>query len=638
MHTRLHSRRPRVAHAMTVVGVVLLGAATPGSPPLAAPTTFDAGQVDAWMTTADRSQLLSPQPATHFLEGGTGAATTITVDPGQVHQTMTGFGASFTDSSAWLISNSPHRDSIMTRLFDPKQGIGLSMVRQPIGASDFARSSYTYDDVPGGQTDSSLTRFSIAHDEAYVLPLLRRAREINPQTTFLASPWSAPAWMKTSGELIGGSLKREYYQAYANYFVKFLRAYQDAGVPISLVTPQNEPEFSPANYPGMLMSAQDQADFIGGALGPAIANAGLGTGILAFDHNWDRPGYPIDVLRDSGASRYTAGSAFHCYGGEPDAQTNVHNAFPGKDIHFTECSGIRTGDDARTFADTLSWQTRNLVIGATRNWAKSVVLWNLALDQNGGPTMNCTTCTGVTTVRSDGTVSYNAEYYVLGHISKFVKPGAVRIGSNTFGQGNIEDVAFRNQDGSTVLVVHNNATGARAFDVASTGRHFSTSLPAGAVATFTWSGSAPPGGGESTVDRTGWRVTASSTPADPCCTGDSAAKAIDGNPSTRWSTGLGQQSGQWYQIDLGTSRKLTKIVMENGGSTGDHPRGYAVHASDNASTWGNPIATGQGNDPTTTIQLPTTTARYLRITQTGNAGNWWSISELNLYEPAGGTA
>lgn len=637
MHTRLHSRRPRVAHVATAVGLVLLGVTVPGSAVPAEQHAADAGPVGAWITTADRSQLLNPQPAIAFRSGPAGAADTITVDPGQTYQTMTGFGASFTDSSAWLIWNSPQRDSIMTRLFDPVQGIGLSTVRQPIGASDFSRSAYTYDDVPRGQTDPNLTRFSIAHDESYILPLLRRAREINPQTTFMASPWSAPAWMKTSGELIGGSLKREYYQAYANYFVKFLQAYRDAGVPVSLVTPQNEPEFSPANYPGMLMSAQDQADFIGGALGPAIEKAGLDTRVLAFDHNWDRPGYPIDVLRNSTAARYTAGSAFHCYAGAPGAQTNVHNAFPGKDIHFSECSGIKTGDEAKTFADTLGWQTRNLVIGATRNWAKSVVLWNLALDQNGGPTMNCTTCTGVTTVKGDGTVTYNAEYYVLGHISKFVKPGAVRIGSNTFGQGNIENVAFRNPDGSTVLVVHNSASGARTFDVTSAGRHFSTSLSAGAVGTFTWLEGAPPGGGESALDRSGWRVSASSTPADPCCTADTAAKAIDGTSSTRWSTGRAQQPGQWFQIDLGASQKFTKIVLDNGTSTGDHPRDYAVYASDNPSSWGNPITTGQGNDPTTTIQLPAITARYLRITQTGNTGNWWSISELNLYAPVGGT-
>lgn len=638
MPTRLHPQRPRVAHVTAAVGLVLLGMTVPGAALPDDQHAADAGPVGSWVTTADRSQLLSPQPAIALRSGQAGAGDTITVDSAQTHQTMTGFGASFTDSSAWLIWNSPQRDSIMTRLFDPRQGIGLSAVRQPIGASDFSRSAYTYDDVPRGQTDPGLTRFSIAHDEPYVLPLLRRARELNPQITFMASPWSAPAWMKTSGELIGGSLKREHHQVYANYFVKFLQAYRDAGVPVSLVTPQNEPEFSPGNYPGMLMSAQDQADFVGGALGPAIEKAGLDTRVLAFDHNWDRPGYPIDVLRNPAAARYLAGSAFHCYGGEPGAQTTVRNAFPGKDVHFTECSGIKTGDEARTFADTLGWQTRNLVIGATRNWAKSVVLWNLALDQNGGPTMNCTTCTGVTTVKSDGTVTYNAEYYVLGHLSKFVKPGAVRVGSNTFGQGGIENVAFRNPDGSTVVVVHNSASGTRSFNVTSAGRHFSTSLSAGAVATFTWPDGdpPPPGGGESAVDRSGWRVSASSTPADPCCTADTAAKAIDGTASTRWSTGQAQQPGQWFQLDLGAPRKFTRVVLENGSSTGDHPRSYTVHASDNPSSWGNPIATGQGNDPVTSIQLPATTARYLRITQNGNAGNWWSISELNLYAPAGG--
>jgi len=375
----------------------------------------------------------------------------------------------------------------MTKLFDPRRGIGLDFLRQPIGASDFSRSLFSYD---SGPADPTLSRFSVAHDQDYILPILRQALRLNPQTTVMATPWSAPDWMKTSGSMIGGSVKTDdqTLRAYANYLVKFVRAYGKAGVPVSLLSPQNEPEYSPADYPGATMSAADQARFIGDYLGPALRAAGLHTGILAYDHNWDDTTYPSTVLADAQAAKYTAGVAWHCYGGNPDAQSTVHDAFPRKDAYFTECSGSQSANRANTFADSLDWQTEHLIIGGTRNWAKSVVTWNVALDPSGGPTMHCTTCTGAVTVdNTSGSVSYNAEYYVLGQASKFVKPGAVRIDSNTFGPGNVEDVAFRNPDGSTALVVLNaDATNSRTFSVSAHGRSFSYTLPAKAVATFTW--------------------------------------------------------------------------------------------------------------------------------------------------------
>ncbi len=444
--------------------------------------------VSVWETTADQSKLLASQTGASFATGTGSASQTITVNPATTYQSMTGFGASFTDSSAWLVANSPLRNTIMTKLFDPSSGIGLDFLRQPIGASDFARSVYSYDDVASGQTDPSLASFSIAHDNAYILPILQQALQLNPATTVMATPWSPPGWMKTSGSMIGGSLNATYEQAYANYLVKFLQAYKAAGVPVALITPQNEPEYSPSNYPGSTMSATDEATFIGSYLGPAIHTAGLSTQIIGYDHNWNDTGYPSTILGNATAASYTAGIAWHCYSGDPSAQTTVHNAYPTKDAYFTECSGSQSSNTANTFSDSLDWQTENLIIGATRNWAKSVVTWNMALDPSGGPSLNCTTCTGAVTVNNTaGTATYNAEYYALGQASKFVKPGAVRIDSNTFGSGNLEDVAFRNPDGTNALIVLNaDTSNAHTFNVDENGQFFSYTLPAKAVATFTW--------------------------------------------------------------------------------------------------------------------------------------------------------
>jgi glucosylceramidase len=455
--------------------------------------------VSVWETTADQSQLLTPQAGAAFNTGSGSASQTITINPSTAYQSMTGFGASFTDSSAWLVANSPLRNSIMTKLFDPVNGIGLDFLRQPIGASDFARSVYSYDDMPAGQTDPTLANFSIAHDNAYILPILQQARQLNPATTIMATPWSPPGWMKSSGSMIGGSLNSGGYQVFADYLTKFIQAYQAAGVPISLITPQNEPEYSPSNYPGSTLSASQEASLIGSNLGPDLQKAGLSTKIIAYDHNWNDTTFPETVLGDPSAGPYTAGVAWHCYAGGPSAQTTVHNAYPAKDTYFTECSGSQSSNPASTFSDTLDWQTENLIIGATRNWAKTVTTWNMALDRSGGPSMNCTTCTAAVTVdNSAGTATYNAEYYVLGQASKFVKPGAVRIDSNTFGSGNLEDVAFRNPDGSHALIVLNADTAsAHTFNVDENGQYFTYTLPARAVATFTWNPGS--GGGSDTT-------------------------------------------------------------------------------------------------------------------------------------------
>jgi glucosylceramidase len=442
------------------------------------------------VTTGDQSKLLAAQAAATFGTGGTENATVITVNEAQQYQPIDGFGASLTDSSAWVIANglsASQRTTLMQQLFSPTAGIGLSFLRQPMGASDFAvNGNYSYDDVPAGQTDPQLLSFSIAHDSPYIIPLLQQALALNPSAKVMALPWSPPAWMKSGGTMNGGNMNTSYSSSLARYFVKFLQAYQQAGVPVYAVAVQNEPLNSTASYPSEYLSATDEADFIANDLGPALNAAGLGAiKILGYEHNWDNTSYPESVLASSAGS-YVAGTSFHCYNGDVSSQSAVEAAYPSKGIWFTECSG----SVGSNFAGDLVWNARNLLIGATRNWARSVSLWNLVLDQNSGPQNGgCSKCRGVVTIdtsSSPATITNNVEYYALGHLSKFVVPGAHRIDSNTFNSGGLEDVAFENPDGSIVLFVLNGATASQSFAVNWKNTYFNYSLPAQSVATLTW--------------------------------------------------------------------------------------------------------------------------------------------------------
>jgi len=457
---------------------IALALITPG---LRAQATTAATSSEVWITTPDQSKLLARQADVQF--GTTPGSTIIDVSASTTYQTMDGFGAAFTDSATWLTWNkqsASQRDALLTKLFDRNSGIGLSVVRLPVGASDFTANSadYTFDD-----TCCDLSNFSINHDKTYTIPVLKAAKAKNSALKIFASPWTAPAWMKTNNSLYGGKLSTNRYAEYANYLVKYLQAYSAEGLPIYSLATQNEPH-NEAAYESMRMEPSEQAAFVKNNLGPALAAAGLTPKVVAWDHNWNEPNYPITVLDDAGAKQYLAGSAFHCYSGDPSAQTTVHNAHPDRDIWLTECTG---GDYAPNFGDNLKWNLQNLIIGGTRNWAKGVMLWNLALDQNHGPTNGgCTDCRGVVTVNSGtGNVSYNVEYYALGHASKFVVPGARRISSTTLG-GSIETVAFRNPDNSIALIALNAGSASKTFAVRWNGQTFNTTLPAGAVATYKW--------------------------------------------------------------------------------------------------------------------------------------------------------
>ena len=468
--------------------VVLLAMLAAGAPY----RTLAAGEtVGVWMTTADQSKLLAQQPSLTFGPDSGSASYTVDVNEGVTYQTIDGFGAAFTDSSAWLVASrmsAAQRGALMQRLFGSgASDIGLSMLRQPMGASDFTVGGldYTYDD-----TCCDVSDFSIGHDAPSIIPVLQQARALNPSLKIIGTPWSAPAWMKSNGSLFGGTLNAGQYANYASYFVKYVQSYAAQGLPIYAVTLQNEPHHETGSYPSMRMEPAEQASFVKNNLGPAFASSGISTKIIVWDHNWDEPGYPSSVLGDAAARPYIAGSAFHCYAGAPSAQSQTRNAYPDKGIWFTECSG---GEWATDFGSNLKWNMQNIIIGATRNWAKSALFWNMALDQSFGPQNGgCTNCRGVVRIDSaTGNVTYNVEYYVLGHASKFVAPGAVRIDSSSYANG-VETVAFRNPDGSKALIALNASAASATVKVRWGGQAFTSTLPAGAVATFKWASGASP--------------------------------------------------------------------------------------------------------------------------------------------------
>ena len=471
--------------------VVILAIVVACQPPSSGSTPSPiAPVVHGWVTTGDQSKLLQPQPDIPLASGSAIplGVSTISIDETKSYQKMIGFGAAMTDASAYLIQHkmsARDRETLLQDLFGRTNGVGFSFIRVPMGASDFSLRHYSYDDMPGTTTDSALARFSIEADRAEKLPLLRRAFAINPELKVMASPWSPPGWMKTTNSLVKGTLLPKYYDSFAEYFVKFIRAYEREGIPIYAISLQNEPNFEPENYPGMRLDAKARAQVIGNHMGPRFARAGIHTLIWDWDHNWDLPQQPLDVLSDTTARKYIQGVAWHCYGGDVAAQGTVHDAHPEKDAYFTECSG---GEWSPKFDENLKWTVSTLVIGATRNWARGVLLWNLALDTKFGPHLGgCGNCRGVVTIDSaSGTYARNNEYYALAHASKFVRPGAVRIASEG-GDSSLVNVAFMNADDkSKVLIVVNNADHAQTFSVRWAGRGFQYSLPAASVVTLTW--------------------------------------------------------------------------------------------------------------------------------------------------------
>jgi glucosylceramidase len=407
---------------------------------------------------------------------------TIDIDTTQIFQTIDGFGYALTGGSASLIHGLPddHEESLLKELFTTENdNIGVSYLRISIGASDLSSTPFSYNDIPVNETDFNQQQFSIDREKTDMIPVLKRISQLSPGIKILGSPWSAPEWMKTNKAFKGGSLRTDCYEVYAKYFVKYIQAMKAEGITIDAITVQNEPLYG-GNNPSMLMQPNEQADFIKNHLGPAFAASNISTKIIIYDHNADRPDYPIAIFNDPDARKYIDGSAFHLYGGAITALTVVHNAFPEKNVYFTEQWVGGPGN----FAADLSWHTETLVIGATRNWSRNVLEWNLAADPNYQPHTDggCSTCLGAITIGNN--VTRNVGYYIIAHASKFARPGSARIGSNNTNA--LLSVAFKNPSGQKVLIVLNKSAGAESFCIRFNNKIVTTSIGAGAVATYVW--------------------------------------------------------------------------------------------------------------------------------------------------------
>ena len=437
--------------------------------------------IKSWITKGDRSALLQKQADGNF---GTTSNMfqNIDVDSTQTFQTIDGFGYSLTGGSAYLINrlSATTKNSLLQELFgEGENAIAVSYLRISIGASDLNASVFSYDDMPAGKTDLNLDSFSLSQDTLDLIPVLKQIMAINPNIKILGSPWSPPLWMKDNGNSIGGSLQTQYYDAYARYFVKYIQQMKANGITINAITPQNEPLYG-GNNPSMVMTAQQQGDFIKNNLGPAFQGAGISTKIILYDHNCDKPDYPITILNDAAARPFVDGSAFHLYGGDISALSTVHNAFPDKNLYFTEqWTGAK-----ESFDDNLKWHVKNVIIGTIRNWGKVVLEWNLANDANFSPHTpgGCSECKGAITL--DGGVNRNPSYYIVAHASKFVSPGSVRIGSNI--AGNFYNAAFKTPGGKKVLIVENDGTSEASFNIRFNGQWATSSLAGGAVGTYVW--------------------------------------------------------------------------------------------------------------------------------------------------------
>lgn len=468
---------------LTAASLLLLCSALPSALPLGA----QGKNVSVWLSTADRTQLLAEQPARTPLQPRDGQAKTITITDETEDQTVDGFGFAMTGGSAQLLHRMTPtaRHKLLTEIFGRANGQdGVSYLRVSIGSSDMNDHVFTYDDMPSGETDPGLQHFTLAEDETDLIPVLKEVLAISPHLRILASPWTAPSWMKTNGVPKGGHLKPEFYGAYAQYFVRYLQAMQARGIPVTAITMQNEP-LNPKNTPSMVLEAAEEDAFLRDALGPALRAAGLSPRVILFDHNCNHPDYPISILDDAKARVFADGSGFHLYEGDISALSTVHNAYPQKNVYFTEQMVIeeKRNGVTRPIADPVS----GVVIGAMRNWSRNVLLWNLAADPSFGPHTpdgGCPVCQGAITLAGDQ-VTRNIAFYTIAHASRFVPPGSVRVDS-TEPDAELADVAWRTPGGGHVLLVTNTGSTTRSFTVGTAEHQFSAVLGAGSVGTFVW--------------------------------------------------------------------------------------------------------------------------------------------------------
>ncbi len=441
-------------------------------------------KIITWLTDPGKSVYFQKNTSNVFSsKQDSSAYAVIRVSDSIRYQTIDGFGYSLTGGSASnLLKLNPEKRKILLKDLFATDGnhIGVSYLRLSLGSSDLSEKTFSYNDLPDQESDIEMKLFNLGPDKKNVIPVLKEILQINPKIMIMASPWSPPVWMKNNNDFKGGGLMPVYYTAYANYFVKYIQSMAKYGIRIDAVTVQNEP-LNPDNNPSLYMPATEQAFFIKNFLGPAFQKAKIKTKIIIYDHNCDKPEYPLSILADEFTAPYIDGSAFHLYGGKIEALSEVHNAFPEKNIYFTEQWIGAPGN----YAGDIAWHMENVIIGSMRNWSRIALEWNLAADEQNKPHTKggCTKCLGAITI-TNGKAIRNPAYFIIAHASKLVRPGSVRIASNL--PDNLPNVAFRTPEGKTVLIVLNNATAIRSFHIAYKEQQANMVLGAGAVATYTW--------------------------------------------------------------------------------------------------------------------------------------------------------
>jgi glucosylceramidase len=467
--------------------------------------------VDSWVTNPDRSMLFQKQTDSVFFgQVNRNRGTAIIIDENHQFQSVDGFGFAITGGSAELLMKmtpAARKKTLQETFGNNGEGIGVSYLRLSIGSSDLNSFVFSYDDLKENETDFELKKFTLSQDLKDVVPVMKEILAINPGIKILGSPWSAPVWMKTNNNVRGGALKKECYDVYAKYFVKYIQAMKSEGIVIDAVTVQNEP-LNSKNTPSMQWYWTEQADFIKNNLGPAFEKAGLKTKIILFDHNIDRPDYPLSMLNDPDVSKYSDGTGFHHYGGDIGSMSIVHMAWPDKNLYFTEQMVV---EPPGTKTINICDQVLRLIISTTRNWSRNVILWNLAADPKNDPHTDnggCSMCQGAITIDGD-IVSRNIAWYTIAHASKLVVPGSVRIGSTYEGDETVSltedeerpgikratvikntqvlpNVTFRRPDGKFVMIVANNTFSVNAFTIRFRGENASFRLMPGAVGTYMW--------------------------------------------------------------------------------------------------------------------------------------------------------
>ena len=485
--------------ALTFLGCFTILAACSNSDDAEKPVVpVPTGDVAIYTTTSSLTRDLT-RDAVNFSPKDNLAPTTITLNPAEQYQTMDGFGAAITGSTCYnlLLMKPADRHAFLTETFSDKDGFGFSYIRISIGCSDFSLSEYTCCDTKG------IENFALQSEEKdYILPILKEILAINPSIKVIAAPWTCPKWMKVESltdrtpldSWTNGQLNPDYYQDYATYFVKWIQAFKAEGIDIYAVTPQNEP-LNRGNSASLYMEWEEQRDFVKTALGPQMKAAGLSTKIYAFDHNYNydniesQKNYPGKIYEDAAASQYLAGAAYHNYGGNREELLNIHQAYPEKELLFTETS-IGTWNSGRDLSKRLMEDMEEVALGTINNWCKGVIVWNLMLDNDRGPNREggCQTCYGAVDINNSDykTIIRNSHYYIIANLSSVVKPGAVRIATTGYTDNGITCSAFENTDGTYAFVLINNNEKSKKITVSDGQRHFAYDVPGKSVTSYRW--------------------------------------------------------------------------------------------------------------------------------------------------------